>query len=122
MIQSGVVLHSDMAKVRQILINLISNGIKFTENGKVEVISTLKDGQLNLIVSDTGIGISADQTESVFDRFRQAELSSAKKYGGTGLGLAISKSYANMVGGNITIESTLGVGTKFTVILPLSVK
>ncbi len=113
------ILKSDGNKIRHILQNLIGNAVKFTEKGKVEVTALKKDKYLQILVSDTGIGIPSDQISNIFDEFRQIDSSTSRKYGGTGLGLSIAKRYARMLGGTIEVESTPGKGSNFTFILPL---
>ena len=113
------VLKSDGNKIRHILQNLIGNAVKFTEKGKVEVKAIKKGKYLQILVSDTGIGIPSDQISNIFDEFRQIDSSTSRKYGGTGLGLSIARRYARMLGGTIEVESTPGKGSDFTLILPL---
>lgn len=125
-------VYLDEVRIRQILFNLIGNAIKFTEHGGItvtvcaeyadgfrlstEVLSPIR--RLSIAVTDTGIGIANEQQHNVFAAFRQVEGQSNRKYGGTGLGLTICKKLANLMGGDITIESTLGVGTTFTLVIP----
>jgi CheY-like chemotaxis protein len=110
----------DSVRLRQILSNLISNSIKFTENGFIEVGYLLPNNATILFyVKDTGIGIEAGKTDVIFDRFRQADDSTTRKYGGTGLGLAISRKLVQLMGGNIWVESEVGKGTTFFFGLPL---
>lgn len=113
---------ADITKVRQILLNLISNACKFTENGRISLsVSRMsKNGQEQLVFSlaDTGIGMDQQTKNRLFKPFEQADNSTTRKYGGTGLGLAITKRYCDMVGGSIEIESTPGHGSIFTVYLP----
>jgi signal transduction histidine kinase/CheY-like chemotaxis protein/HAMP domain-containing protein len=122
-IQTGDVieiqLSSDMQKCQHILQNLISNAVKFTERGIVEIKTTSTNKQVIISVIDSGIGISADHIQHIFDEFRQADGSTSRKYGGTGLGLAIAKKYANLLGGNISVTSVLEKGSTFTLTLPL---
>ncbi len=113
-------LSSDRAKCRHILQNLIGNAVKFTEAGQVTVRATAQAATLQIAVADTGIGIAADQLPQIFDEFRQADDSAARKYGGAGLGLAIARRYATLLGGEIAVASTPGRGSTFTVMLPLS--
>lgn len=113
----------DRARLRQILINLIGNAIKFTnENGVVEVVAknVTYDGSpfLSIDVKDTGIGIDPANFEMIFERFKQADSSVSRKYGGTGLGLPISMRLARLMGGNIMVDSTLGQGSTFTLVVP----
>jgi CheY-like chemotaxis protein/HPt (histidine-containing phosphotransfer) domain-containing protein len=111
-------LVGDPVRLRQIVVNLAGNAIKFTEQGQVAVsVAREKDEEdaafLHFSVSDTGIGISPDQLERIFDSFSQADSSPRRKYGGTGLGLAISKQLVEMMGGRIWVESELGKGATF---------
>ncbi len=115
----------DPVRVGQILLNLTSNAIKFTEEGHVLLkVSLLRQTQgidyLAFSIQDTGIGISPDQKKKLFTRFSQAELSTNRKYGGTGLGLTISKMLSELMDGHIEVESELGMGSCFTVQLPMS--
>ena len=112
-------INSDAGKCRHILQNLISNAVKFTEKGKVEIKVVKSDRNIAITVSDTGIGISEEHLSHIFDEFRQADSSTSRRFGGTGLGLAIAKKYANLLGGTISVNSTIGKGSEFTLILPL---
>jgi CheY-like chemotaxis protein/anti-sigma regulatory factor (Ser/Thr protein kinase) len=114
----GVYL-GDSTRVRQILQNLISNGLKFTERGAVSIDILAREAGLEFIVSDTGVGIPADRLPMLFQKFEQADASTTRRYGGTGLGLAICRELANAFGGSIRAESIEGHGTKFSVYLPL---
>ncbi|MBL8771659.1 MAG: response regulator [Phenylobacterium sp.] len=114
----------DETRVRQIVLNLISNALKFTEAG--EVVLTLRaapsadgDGGVEILVRDTGIGMSADQVAALFRPYAQADASTARRYGGTGLGLAICRKLASMMGGEIAVETAPGAGSTFRVFLPL---
>lgn len=112
----------DPTRIRQVLINLYANAIKFTAKGSVKLdinCIPLRKGYdvVTLRVSDTGIGIPPDQLERIFDRFTQVDASINRKYGGTGLGLAITKVLVEMMGGTIVVESIVGVGSSFTVTL-----
>jgi PAS domain S-box-containing protein len=109
----------DSVRVRQILYNLVSNALKFTEAGAVKVAVTRRAKQLVLCVSDTGIGVAPEKLASLFQKFEQADASTTRRYGGTGLGLAICRDLAELMGGAIRAESTLGAGATFTVELPL---
>lgn len=112
-------LVSDMQKFQHILQNLISNAVKFTEKGIVEIKTVQTNDQIIISVTDSGIGISAEHLPHIFDEFRQADGSTSRKYGGTGLGLAIAKKYANLLGGNISVTSILEKGSTFTLTLPV---
>ncbi|HET6556739.1 MAG TPA: response regulator [Prolixibacteraceae bacterium] len=109
----------DYDKCYHILQNLVANALKFTEIGGIDIKSEVRGKTIHIIVSDTGIGIEKEHLPHIFDEFRQADSSNSRKYGGTGLGLAIAKRYANMLGGSITVESTPGKGSSFTLVLLL---
>ncbi|MBW4447198.1 MAG: HAMP domain-containing protein [Spirirestis rafaelensis WJT71-NPBG6] len=124
-------MYADQTRVRQVLLNLLSNAAKFTTNGKVtlaikrdrkHLLPSAPLGMITFIVADTGIGMTESQQEQLFQPFTQGDTSTTKKYGGTGLGLAISRHFCLMMGGQITVKSEPGVGTVFTVRLPLTVK
>jgi signal transduction histidine kinase len=115
-------LNSDREKLEQIILNLLSNGAKFTEKGEIKVSAWQENGSLKLVVSDTGIGIEKEALNYIFEEFRQADMSSTRKHGGTGLGLAIVKKLVNLLGGEIGVESEVGKGSKFTITLPLNLK
>jgi PAS domain S-box-containing protein len=117
-------MRSDHTRLRQVLLNLLSNACKFTEDGTVSlaVERGAKDGTwIEFRVADTGIGMSPEQMERVFEAFAQAESSTASKYGGTGLGLPISRRFCRMMGGDVEVDSTPGEGTVFTVRLPAEI-
>jgi len=104
----------DITRLRQILVNLIGNAIKFTEVGEVEVsVSAPKDGKVHFAVRDTGIGIPEDRMNRLFEVFSQVDSSTTRKYGGSGLGLSISKQLTNLMGGEMWVESVLGKGSIF---------
>jgi PAS domain S-box-containing protein len=107
---------TDPVRTKQILMNLVSNALKFTEHGKVEILVSCDPSAqaLNLSVTDTGIGISSEQMSRLFQPFMQADGSMTRRFGGTGLGLTISKRLAQMLGGDITVQSEAGVGSTFT--------
>jgi CheY-like chemotaxis protein/anti-sigma regulatory factor (Ser/Thr protein kinase) len=106
--------------VRQILYNLISNALKFTERGEVRVTAAAGEGALTLSVSDTGIGIPPERAAQLFDKFTQADASTTRRFGGTGLGLAICRELAAMMQGEISVSSRQGEGSTFVVRLPLA--
>ncbi|NEW81386.1 MAG: response regulator [Mariniphaga sp.] len=110
---------SDVNKCRHILQNLIANAVKFTEKGKVEIQSRQNGSNIEISVTDTGIGISENHQLYIFDEFRQADSSTSRKFGGTGLGLAIAKKYANLLGGTISVKSATGEGSEFVLTLPI---
>ncbi|HEW98853.1 MAG TPA: response regulator [Beggiatoa sp.] len=111
---------ADENRVQQILHNLVSNAIKFTESGTVEISSAVYNEHLIITVSDTGVGIPPDKIDIVFNPFEQADGSIAREYGGTGLGLSITKQLLELHGGEISIQSTMGKGTTVSFTLPLS--
>jgi len=115
-------LKTDRDKLKQILLNLLSNAAKFTEQGEIRVSASRENGTLKLAVSDTGIGMKQKSLEHIFEEFQQAEKTTASKYGGTGLGLAIVKKFINLMGGEIVVESEEGRGSKFTITLPMERK
>ncbi len=117
--EPDIMITSDATKVNHILLNIIGNAIKFTEKGTVKVSLTAKDSNLEIVISDTGIGMNEDYLPHIFDEFRQADASTSRKYGGTGLGMAIAQKYAHLLGGAITVQSKLGKGSTFTISLPL---
>jgi two-component system sensor histidine kinase BarA len=121
-VQSDIpMLKQDPQKLRQILWNLLSNAVKFTpEGGRINVSVRRLNGDLELVVADTGIGIALEDQASVFEKFRQTSQVLTREQGGSGLGLSISKELAKLLGGDITLASTLGQGTTFTVLIPLS--
>jgi len=109
---------ADATRTRQILLNLVSNASKFTEQGSITVLAHYDDALVTLGVKDTGIGIPADKLEKVFEEFTQVDASTTRKVGGTGLGLAISRRFVEMHGGKIWVESELGKGSAFYFSLP----
>jgi signal transduction histidine kinase/CheY-like chemotaxis protein len=110
--------YTDRTKLKQSLLNLLSNASKFTHEGQVKLEVRPGDGEVSFIVGDTGIGMTEEQQSRLFQAFSQAELSTTRQYGGTGLGLAITKHFCDMLGGNIIVESTRGQGSTFTITLP----
>ncbi|MFK2824598.1 response regulator [Bacillus sp. B190/17] len=117
------VIHTDKQRLQQVLKNLLSNAFKFTEHGSVSLMiqkaeSEHPDVELAFIVQDTGIGISKEKQESIFDAFKQADGTISRKYGGTGLGLSISREIAHLLGGFIEVESIEQSGSTFTLYLP----
>ncbi len=126
-------LYTDVAKLKQILINLLSNAAKFTQNGRITFTITRETKSFNndnnqtqndwiiFEIADTGIGIPENALPKLFRPFVQINDSTTRPYGGTGLGLAISQRFAYLLGGNITVQSTLGKGSTFTLIIPAQI-
>jgi signal transduction histidine kinase len=115
-------MHADQMRLRQALLNLMSNANKFTERGSIAINAGQRQQNgrdwITLAVADTGIGMTAEQMGKLFQEFSQASSTTASKYGGTGLGLAISRRFCHMMGGDITVESQPGRGSTFTIRLP----
>ncbi len=111
-------MHSDATRVRQVLLNLLSNASKFTDHGVITLQVDRAGPDLVFCVRDTGIGMTPEQLGRLFEAFSQAEASTAAKYGGTGLGLAISRRFCQLMGGELIVTSESGVGSTFTVHLP----
>ncbi len=114
------IVYSDQDKIRQIVLNLLSNAAKFTHQGKISL-SAAREGtnQLRISVADTGIGISAEALPRIFKEFEQADATTTRKYGGTGLGLTISRNLARLLGGELLAESVLGEGSTFSLVIPI---
>ncbi|MBK6284278.1 MAG: hypothetical protein IPF54_18030 [Draconibacterium sp.] len=111
-------IYTDRMRLKQIMINVVNNACKYTDHGSIEFYYAIKNGSLEFTVKDTGIGIHDDLKESIFNRFMQVSLSRTAGRNSTGLGLAITKTYLNLMGGNISVKSQLGVGSEFTFELP----
>ncbi len=118
-------MEGDITKIRQIFYNLLSNALKFTQKGRITLtVNRERNRDLDWIcfqIKDTGIGISLEQQQSLFEAFTQADSSCSRQYGGTGLGLTVTHHYCKMMGGQIKVSSKLGVGSTFTVYLPTSI-
>jgi len=115
-------LKTDRDKLKQSVLNLLGNAVKFTDEGEIKVAAWRENGSLKLTVSDTGIGMKKEALDLIFEEFRQADMSSTRRYGGTGLGLAIVKKFINLMGGEISVESEPGKGSKFTITIPVELK
>lgn len=114
-------LYTDKNKLRQVLVNLLSNALKFTEQGCVTLSCRQQGEDVIFVVKDTGVGIDTEHLEGVFDAFRQVESSDTRVHQGTGLGLAICKEFLSLLGGEIKVESQIGQGSIFTICLPFAV-
>lgn len=112
-------VYADEGKVKQIVLNLISNAAKFTHEGEIKVQVQIHGDEMSVAVKDTGIGISEEAKERIFKEFQQADSSTTREYGGTGLGLSISSRLAQLMGGSLTVDSVEGEGSVFTLNLPL---
>jgi len=113
-------LVTDRTKLRQIVLNLVSNAAKFTHDGTFEVRTRTRAGALEIEVRDSGIGIATEDFDKLFQPFSQVEAAANRRFGGTGLGLALTKNHCQMLGGDVSVESELGVGSSFTILLPTS--
>ncbi|MNK70659.1 Sensory/regulatory protein RpfC [compost metagenome] len=114
-----LMLYTDRQRLEQVLKNLLSNAVKFTESGSVSLsVATAPNDGIAFSIGDSGIGIEVDQHESIFEAFRQADGTTNRRYGGTGLGLSISRDLAALLGGSISVSSTPGQGSVFTLVLP----
>src|SRR5207253_2139963 len=112
----------DERRIMQVLLNLVGNAIKFTEQGEVAIKASASNGSFNVAVCDTGPGIGADDQVKIFEEFKQADSSITRKKGGTGLGLSISKRIIEMHGGRLWVESDLGRGSIFAFTVPVKVE
>jgi signal transduction histidine kinase len=112
-------VEGDPVRLRQIMFNLLSNALKFTQSGEIAMRVAVRGDRLSIAVADTGIGIAPERLEDVFESFQQADNSTTRRFGGTGLGLTICRNLARAMGGDITVDSVPGRGTTFTLDLPL---
>jgi PAS domain S-box-containing protein len=118
-VESGIeAFQTDLTKLKQSLLNLLSNACKFTKGGRVELAVASADGMIEFKVSDTGIGMTQAQLDRLFQPFTQADASTTRQFGGTGLGLAITKRFCAMLGGSVEVESEAGAGSRFIIRLP----
>jgi signal transduction histidine kinase len=113
---------TDAARLRQCMLNLVSNACKFTHDGAIAIRARREGARVRIDVADTGIGMSEDQTQRVFEPFQQADSSTTRRYGGTGLGLAITKKLCALLGAEIALQSAPGEGTTVTIWLPAAPK
>ncbi|KUR72786.1 hypothetical protein AQZ52_06070 [Novosphingobium fuchskuhlense] len=116
------ILHTDFVKLKQCLLNLVSNACKFTDGGDIAVRAWAADDEIFFDVTDTGIGMTQAQTEKLFQPFTQADPSTTRQFGGTGLGLAITQRLCRHMGGDVSLESSPGVGSTFTIRLPVKLE
>jgi signal transduction histidine kinase/DNA-binding response OmpR family regulator len=119
-LESEIHISSDPDKIRHIMQNLITNAVKFTEKGQVVITTKKNKNNIEIMVKDTGIGISEEYLPHIFDEFRQADGSTSRRFGGAGLGLAIAKKYASLLGGTISVTSVPDEGSEFILTLPLT--
>jgi len=112
-------IQTDGTKLRQMLVNLLSNGIKFTDKGEVRLSCGVNNSILEIQIADTGVGIAAENMEDVFEPFWQAEQSATRKTGGTGLGLSVTRKLARLLGGDVTVASRFGAGATFMLTVPM---
>ncbi len=115
-----VVLHADQRRTEQVVINLVNNAIKFTEEGEIKINCVVDDGFVKTSVTDTGIGIDKDKMDSLFTPFKQIDSGLSRQYEGTGLGLSICKRLVDLMGGEIWVESEIGIGSTFSFSLPIA--
>jgi PAS domain S-box-containing protein len=116
---TGEFFKGDPLRIRQVLVNLLGNAIKFTERGSVRLVVQQDDAMVHVAIHDTGIGIPPDRIDKIFDRFAQADPSMTRRFGGTGLGTSIARQLVDLMGGRVDVESKVGVGSVFHVRLPL---
>jgi len=119
LLEEDQAIQTDGTKLRQMLVNLLSNGIKFTDKGEVRVRCSVASGQLEVRIADTGVGIAAENIDDVFEPFWQAEQTATRKTGGTGLGLSVTRKLARLLGGDVSVASKMGSGTTFLLTLPM---
>jgi PAS domain S-box-containing protein len=117
--EDGMLVYTDRTKLKQILLNLLSNAAKFTHVGWVRLDATRSDDFVRIAVSDSGIGIRSEHLDAIWEDFRQIDQSRTREFGGTGLGLSITRKLLERLGGNVHVDSSFGVGTTFTVWLPV---
>jgi two-component system sensor histidine kinase ChiS len=113
-------LYTDREKLRQIILNLLGNAVKFTDRGEIKISACQENGNFKLAVADSGIGIDETDMDRIFEEFDRGRLTSDDGYRGTGLGLAIVKRLVNFLGGSVAVESEVGNGSTFTVTLPFN--
>ncbi len=119
LLEEDQAIQTDGTKFRQMLVNLLSNGIKFTDKGEVRVECSVANDALEVRIADTGVGIAAENIEDVFEPFWQAEQTATRRTSGTGLGLSVTRKLARLLGGDVTVASRVGTGTTFVLTLPM---
>jgi len=119
-VSTGEKIVTDPMKLRQVLLNLISNAVKYTNEGVVSLVSEREDGEIHFMVKDTGLGVDESHFEKIFEPFWQVEHTTTRRAGGTGLGLAVTRQFVELLGGRISVTSTLGQGSSFRVSIPLN--
>lgn len=117
--EQDLLITNDSDKIYHILQNLVSNAVKFTDEGGVEIRTSSGENEISVTIADSGIGIEEEHLPYIFDEFRQADSSTSRRYGGTGLGLSLAQRYAKLIGGRISVISTVGKGSVFTLTLPV---
>lgn len=120
LVPNDICVHADQYRLQQIFQNLIGNAIKFTDVGEIQILAKVKENNVEVIVSDSGIGINPEDQARIFDAFKQTDSGANRSYGGTGLGLSITKQLVELHGGSIKVESILSKGTRFIFTLPVS--
>lgn len=120
--ETDELLQVDAGKLLQIILNIVGNAAKFTQNGKVSIQAQYTAKKLEIIITDNGIGISSEQLTHIFEPFRQVDGSTTRKFQGTGLGLSISRHFCELMGGEITVKSVFHKGTTFTIVIPLPIR
>jgi len=113
------ILKGDRLRIKQAVLNLLSNAVKFTEKGFVKLSASRRNGEVQVSIQDTGIGIAENDLGTIFEPFRQVDGSAQRKYGGSGIGLTISKRLIELHGGRMWVESKPGIGSTFTFTLPV---
>jgi signal transduction histidine kinase len=119
LLEEDQAIQTDGTKLRQMLVNMVSNGIKFTDKGEVRVSCAVNNGMLEVRIADTGVGIAAENIDNVFEPFWQAEQTATRRTGGTGLGLSVTRKLARLLGGDVTVASRPGAGTTFLLTVPM---
>jgi signal transduction histidine kinase len=117
--KTDLIVRTDPMKLRQVLLNLISNAVKYTEHGGVTLSGRTVNGEVQFLVEDTGVGVAEDHLEKIFEPFWQVEQTTTRRAGGTGLGLAVTRQFVELIGGTIGVESTPGKGSTFRVSVPV---